>query len=245
MWKRTKNRIGEKFVTNKGHVVEIIDYDPYLDCTVRFEDGTILSNITYQNLQNGEVKNPNQPIICNIGYIGVGKYVSSLNSKDTKVYTTWTHVLKRCYNEKRQSLQPSYIGCTVDPIWHNFQNFASWHESNYVEGWYIDKDILVKNNKVYGPDTCCFVPREINTLFTNKRKNIEIRKNKNNENKYKAVLGVKGKGIYLGTYNSFDDAFLAYSKAKEDRIKSVAEKYKDTLNTKVYDTLINYKVTIK
>lgn len=29
----------------------------------------------------------------------------------------------------------------------------------------LDKDIKVKGNKVYGPDTCLYVPRTINTFF--------------------------------------------------------------------------------
>lgn len=28
----------------------------------------------------------------------------------------------------------------------------------------------MRGNKVYGPDTCCFVPREINNFFTHKQK---------------------------------------------------------------------------
>ena len=34
-----------------------------------------------------------------------------------------------------------------------------------MEGWQLDKDILIKGNKIYSPDTCCFVPSEINNLF--------------------------------------------------------------------------------
>ena len=31
--------------------------------------------------------------------------------------------------------------------------------------YHLDKDILVKGNKVYSPETCCFVPQEINSLL--------------------------------------------------------------------------------
>ena len=115
-WKRTLSRIGEKFITNKGYTVEIINYAPHINCTIQFSDEVILKNITYQNLQKGEIRHPNQPTICNIGYIGIGSYTSSINCKDTKVYITWSHMIKRCYDAKCQILQPSYLGCTVDPI---------------------------------------------------------------------------------------------------------------------------------
>ena len=32
----------------------------------------------------------------------------------------------------------------------------------------IDKDILVKGNKVYSPNTCCLVPKNVNNLFIKK-----------------------------------------------------------------------------
>ena len=43
----------------------------------------------------------------------------------------------------------------------------------------MDKDILVKHNKIYSPDTCMFVPQTINNLFV-----------KNNKNRGKSVIGI-------------------------------------------------------
>ena len=61
------------------------------------------------------------------------------------------------------------MDCSVYEGWHNFQNFAKWYEDNYYEieeeQMHLDKDILVKGNKVYSPDTCVFVPETINGLF--------------------------------------------------------------------------------
>ena len=69
----------------------------------------------------------------------------------------------------------SYKGVEVCEEWYNFQNFAEWCETQKflnakdVKGksYQLDKDILVKGNKIYSPDTCCFVPPEINSLFIN------------------------------------------------------------------------------
>ena len=53
--------------------------------------------------------------------------------------------------------------------WLNFQNFAEWYEKNYYEIpgeiMCLDKDILIKRNKTYSPETCVFVSNRINNLF--------------------------------------------------------------------------------
>lgn len=50
-------------------------------------------------------------------------------------------------------------------IGYFFSNFAEWFDKHHVEGWELDKDILVSGNRTYSPETCCFVPHEINVLF--------------------------------------------------------------------------------
>lgn len=49
--------------------------------------------------------------------------------------------------------------------WRNFQNFAEWYWTQKGSGnkvWHIDKDLLRKGNKEYGPDTCCLIPPDLN-----------------------------------------------------------------------------------
>ena len=33
----------------------------------------------------------------------------------------------------------------------------------------IDKDLLYEGNKIYSPETCCLIPKEINTTLNSKR----------------------------------------------------------------------------
>ena len=84
---------------------------------------------------------------------------------NTKAHRTWQSMLSRCYSESYRRKFTSYIGCTVCNEWLTFSNFKKWFEEHYVDGWELDKDILVKGNKVYGPDTCCFVPQELNSVI--------------------------------------------------------------------------------
>jgi len=102
--------------------------------------------------------------IFNIGYIGEGKYKKSINGIKTKSYITWVGMIQRCYSDVHQLKHNTYIGCTVCEECKNFQNFALWYKENYpsfeIENsrWELDKDLLVKENKIYSPNTCVFIP---------------------------------------------------------------------------------------
>lgn len=117
------------------------------------------------------IANHNKPTVLGVGYFGDGPFVGNVTkdgvSTRTKEYESWRGMLKRCYCPKAQERQPSYKGCSVHPDWYNFQTFAKWYteQPGYVEGWDMDKDLLVEGNKVYGPDTCVLLPRQINSLL--------------------------------------------------------------------------------
>ena len=145
--------------------------------------------------------------------------------------------------------QKTYIGCFVAEEWYCFQTFAQWHKENkksHMKSWQLDKDILVKGNKIYSPETCCFVPQEVNTLFV-----------KNNINRGKYPIGVSkvgnkfvsfiktiDKSVYLGTFTTPEEAFEAYKTAKEAHIKEVADKWRELIDPRVYQALYKYEVEI-
>ena len=155
-------------------------------------------------------------------------------------------MLERCYSLEYKENQPTYINSIVDCYWHNFQVFAEWFKNNYKEGYELDKDLLVRGNKNYSPNTCCFIPKYINTLLIkcdSKRGKyfIGVRKRKN---RFEARCQVNGKPKYIGSFETELEAFYAYKNAKESDIKEVAEKYKDQITERCYWALINYKVNI-
>lgn len=81
-------------------------------------------------------------------------------------YRRWANVLERCYSEKCQAKHQTYIGCTVCDEWLTFSNFKSWMEKQDWRGKQIDKDLLVKGNKIYSPDTCVLVDAMTNKFTT-------------------------------------------------------------------------------
>ena len=160
-------------------------------------------------------------------------------------------MLHRCYDEKLQEkYYTTYINCSVCTEWHNFQNFAQWYEENYyeVEGerMCLDKDILVKGNKTYSPETCVFVPNNINVLFVKcdkARGDLPIGVTWHKRDKvYQVRVNYYGKDGYVGYFHTIDEAFQCYKKTKEKYIKEVADIYKDIIPINLYQAMYNYIV---
>lgn len=241
-----KNRIGEVYKMKSGYSCEIIDYFNADNCTVKFEDGIILKNIRYRIVKEGSVRNPNFPDNYGVGYIGVGSY----NSKEHKIaFNVWRGVLQRCNSVKHHLKYPSYIGCEIDSRWHNFQNFSKWYYENYnpetMQGWQLDKDFLFKGNKLYSPETCCLLPKEINCI---KLFSKNISKLSTGVCEVKGVFVAKidkyNKKYHLGSFKTHLEAFRAYKIAKEKYVYEIGDFYKEEIDIRVYKLLINYKVQI-
>lgn len=248
------SKIGEIHKTNEGYEFEIIEYINSSQVIIKLVSDVhnFVKTTQYATLKNGEIKNPFHKSVYNVGFIGVGNYVAKVNRKNTPYYNIWKTMIQRCYDKKFQQKYPTYKDCTVCEEWHNFQNFAKWYEENYYEvdgeQMHLDKDIIVKGNKVYSPETCIFVPERINYLFlksNSSRGNLPIGVCKNG-NKYVSFL--KGyeqvKNGYLGMFNTIEEAFCIYKKTKEEYIRQIANEYKTKIPKKLYELLIKYKVEI-
>ena len=249
---RKDDRLNETRINNNGERMTIVRYGGKNDIDVQFQDGTIVEHRKYCAFKIGNVKNPMTPIVYGIGYMGIGNYSSrDENGKKTKTYDTWHNMYQRCYNHKYHEKCPSYKNCTVCEEWYNYQVFGKWCDENYYEveneRMTLDKDILCKGNKVYSPDTCIFVPVSINSLFVKRdteRGEFPIGVSKY-RNKFVAQLSKgDGKPMYLGVFNTPEEAFQAYKQTKEQYIKEVAEKYKSQKPQKLYDAMIAYEVEI-
>ena len=254
---KTINRIGETNTSNEGYEMEIIEYINAKNIFVEFQDEHKMKvHTTYGNFKNGNVKNSYHPNVCGVGYLGEGKYKAKENGKDTEVYKKWHDMLRRCYDPYYLDRHPTYRDCMVCEEWLNFQNFAKWYEENVYEcdneETHLDKDILIKGNKIYSTETCVLVPKRINSLFTKCnaiRGKYPIGVNWHKAtNKFVAQCNVLDKEnnrkVHLGLYDSIEEAFLAYKQFKEGYIKQIADEYKDLIPTKLYDALYRWEVEI-
>ena len=81
-------------------------------------------------------------------------------------YVAWKGMLERCYDHKYQDRYPTYKSCSVCPEWISFMNFRKWMMTQDWQGKALDKDLLIEGNKVYSPESCVFVPKELNGFLT-------------------------------------------------------------------------------
>ena len=234
-----------------GSKMKIVKYINCHNVVVNFIDYDYEVKTSYRCFLSGAVKCPYDKIVYGNGFIGVGKYKSKEGNSMTKQYQIWKDMLRRCYDDKFHKKHPTYKDCEVCDEWLNFQNFAKWYDKNYYkienEQMHLDKDILIKGNKIYSPETCVIVPQVINDLFV-----------KNNKSRGDLPIGVtfdKSRNKYIGQckkgnmkstkrFDNIDEAFYFYKTNKENYIKYIAEKYKNKIPSKLYYAMLNYEVEI-
>lgn len=178
------------------------------------------------------------------------------NRKHLKEYKLWSGMLERC-TEACWVKNTSYVGCNVSDNFKYYTYFYHWcqtqvgfkNKDENGDYWQLDKDLLVKGNKLYSEDTCVFLPRKLNGLFVNCN---TVRGSsplgvyfEKESGKFKVrCAGVDGNRVYLGRFTVERLAFETYKSFKETVVKQLAEKYKDQLDQRAYQALINYEVNI-
>lgn len=177
-------------------------------------------------------------LVCGIG-------INDVEYCPKEIYQKWISMIKRCYSDKLQRRSPTYIGCAVCQEWLCLSNFKEWYEHNGIDGYALDKDILVKGNRIYSPDTCCFVPNEINILMCEKS-NRKYAKGIScfRKGRYLSSICIYSKKVHLGCFKTELEAFFAYKNAKEKYVKELAEKYfkEGKITERVYNALMKYEV---
>lgn len=189
------------------------------------------------HIRSGLIKDPFHPYLYGRGFIGESHRE---NTRSLKAFTFWRHMMDRCYLE---GYSEYYEHVEVTPEWYNFSNYKAWFDSNYIEGFEVDKDVLQQNakSKIYSPNTCIFLPKEINCMFV-------VRSNKLGlptgvrlvGSKYQAR--VKHKDYYIErVFTTVAEASGFYKSEKKKIIDSLAEKYRGVISDKAYTALLLYQ----
>ena len=250
-----KDCVGKVCKSKSSDDFKIVKYNNTANVEIRFLKTGYETTVYLVNIRNGNVKDPYLPSVCGVGVTGT-KYQAKINGVITKEYELWKNVLQRCYSDSFKKRQPTYEGCEASENFKSFEYFYEWCHSQIgfdVKGdgnlFQLDKDLLIKGNKVYSESTCVFIPSEINLLLVKRKASrgkhpvgvywcntkkvfvAQVRKN-------------KGKSEHLGYFNTELEAFNAYKTAKESFVKEQAEKWKGKIDDRAYEALMKYEVSV-
>ncbi len=250
-------RIGQKFKTNSGWEGEVVAYEGPHDVLIRWQDGSESWNAS-TNILSGGIKPPMQPSVEGRGFFGVGRFVPRGSKRGEhapeRMYGYWVRMFSRCYNEfeLQKPTGRSYEDKEVDQRWWNFHNFAEWGlvQPNWqLPKFELDKDLLIPNNKVYGPEGCCFLPSEVNKFLIEPSDPKFLRgvhiiepKTPNAAIGYIARCNTEKGREYLGFFPTQEEAHEAYCICKEAYAKRLAEKWKEHIIAAAYHALMSYSV---
>lgn len=189
------------------------------------ETGTIVIT-QLSNALIGKVRDNFRPVVYGFGYIGNA-------SSKCKGYATWHDMIRRCYDiNSKEYAQYGAKGVTVCDRWRNFENFLN--DIKFLPGYkdwlsnpdefQLDKDMLQiyvpESEKVYSPETCCFIHRITNMSYMSHyqkihnndkaSKYIGVSKSKSRQY-YESSITINNKNYNLGSYASEDAAANVYN----------------------------------
>ena len=247
----SKDCVGKVCKSKSSGDFKVLKYNDSKNVEIQFLKTGYETVVQLTNIKSGKVKDRYLPSVYNVGILG-SKYPSKVNGRNTKEYDLWYSMLRRCYSDNSKKKRPTYEGCEVSDNFKSYEYFYEWCQSQVgfgVEGWHLDKDLLVKGNKVYSESTCVFLPSEINMVLVkhtpsrgkhpigvswySKSKTFIAQVNKN-----------KGKPENLGYFKTEIEAFNAYKTAKESFVKEQANNWKSEIDDRAYNALMNYRVEI-
>ena len=246
-----KDCVGKILKSKNFGDFKIVKYNNSRNVDIQFVTTGFETSAQLEHIKNGNVKDSYVASVHGVGVAGA-KYPITVNGVKTKEYDLWNSMLKRCYSDAYQKKQPTYKGCKVS---NNFLRYEYFYEWCHIQvgfnnkDWQLDKDLLVKGNKVYNESTCVFLPKEINSVLTKCTASrgehlIGVCWSNTHKAFVAQVSKSKEKREHLGFFKTEIEAFKAYKKAKEAFIKEQANKWKGEIDGRAYEALMNYTVDI-
>ena len=245
-----KDCVGKVCKSKSSGDFKVLKYNNAKDVEIQFLKTGYETTVQLGDIRNGNVKDPYSPSVHGVGVTGT-KYPTKVNGVIAKEYALWHNMLQRCYSNTFQKRNPTYEGCEVSENFKSYEYFYEWCHNQVGfsnKDWQLDKDLLVKGNKVYSEYSCVFLPNEVNTLLIKREASrgeylIGVCWCKTHKAFVAQVRKNKGKQEHLGCFNTELEAFKAYKVAKESFIKEQANNWKSQIDNRAYEALMNYEVS--
>lgn len=225
---------------------KVVKYHNSKSVDIEFVNTGFKTNVQSNAILIGNARDRSIPTHYSVGILDVPR-----GCYNKVAYKIWCDMLRRCYRTPDRVRGRSYLSCSVSDSFKVFSYFEKWLLSQVgfgCMGYQLDKDLLLKGNKIYSEDTCCLIPKEINQfLLSNNwaRGDLPMSVSKHTVNgNYVASLQRFGKRYHLGSFDDPNNAFAVYKEAKESYAKELANKWQEQIESNVYIALMNYKVEI-
>ena len=250
-----KDCVGKVFKSKSSGDFKVLKYNDSANVVIQFINTGFETTVQLGDIRSGYVKDLHLPSVYGVGILGT-KYPSKVSGVTTKEYDLWCSMLKRCYSDSYKKKNPTYEGCEVSDKFKSYEYFYEWCHKQIgfgVDGngnpFQLDKDLLIKGNKVYSENVCVFIPSEINSLLIKREALrgehlIGVYWSKTNKAFRARVNKNKGASEHLGYFKTELEAYNAYKQAKESFIKEQANKWKGKIDERAYNALMNYTVNI-
>ena len=247
-----KDCVGKVCKSKSSGDFKVLKYNDNRNVEIRFLKTGYETTVELGDIKKGNVKDLYSPSVCGVGILGA-EYPIRVNGVRTKEYVLWKSMLERCYSDSAyQKERPTYKDCEVSENFKSYKYFYEWCNKQIgfdVKGFDLDKDLLVKGNKVYSEHSCIFIPQAVNSLLVKRKASrgehlIGVSWSNTSKSFIARVAKNKGKQEYLGSFKTEIEAFNAYKTAKEAFVKEQVNKWKSQIDERAYNALMKYTVEI-
>lgn len=240
-----KYSVGDIWPTKSGVNVEIIKtFKGSQRIVIKWlDEHEHVAEIYQFALVRSSIKNPYERSVVGVGFLGTS--YAGLNVLEFKrERAIWRGLFTRAYDNKAKIKRPGYTDSTVNPAWHDFGGFVDWTSSAvgwHNESWHVDKDLIVRGNKEYGPEFCCMLPPVINSALWVRSGEFPPGVSKIEDGYYRGCF-YDGKIMHQKRFKTPEEAFCFYKPLKETRIKGLAQEYKSQIDPMAYSALMSWEI---
>jgi hypothetical protein len=143
----------------------------------------------------------------------------TMKNKEHYLYKTWQSMRQRCSNPNVKSFKNwGGRGITVCPEWDDFWVFVA-DMGDRPEGHTLDR---IDNDKGYSPDNCRWASRHQQSINSRKVKDAKGYYFNKNAGKYQAHINIDGKPVYLGCFDTPEEARHRYLIAKHNKMNKAS-----------------------
>lgn len=174
---------------------------------------------------------------------GIAEDGAHKRTRYNPAYIAWQNMLRRCYDTK-QPYYKNYEACEVHEDFRRFQDFADWavYQVGFnCDGFQLDKDVIGRGSAIYSPETCAFLPYQINSLFSGLRRADDLPGVNRVKGQFLARCRVDNRQISSRFFDTPEEAHLAYCEMKDANVQRMAEIWKDRIYWRAYESLKEYR----